>query len=327
MRTASARWCSTNRCCHSAPSWTAQTSVAAAVPRRCSSPRARSRTVSASVRRLKYDSALVRMRTLPSAAVVCSTSPSASVFTSAHSPPTSGTIAPSRLSCCTAGPLVGIGSVAPRRAASASPRATRVRPTASVSRRAVSTLTGTSSSRSATRGTRSNGITVPSSTMLSTSHGSNVSGPNSSSSSRGENTPLAGGADPVLPLQHDRDIPLRRHLPPMAPPPDQLPATLPAPWTLLDRLLREPRHRTAGRRLGHHLRTHPVQLRVDRLRDLPKRRPRVRRSPRPHLPDYRLDLLGPPRLFSRPAHPAHRRAPPTSRVLDAISCGAPAPGT
>ena len=281
--------------------------MAAAVPRRYSSPRACSRNVSASVSRLKYDSALVRPPTLPSAAGVRSTSPSASVLTSAHSPPTRGTIAPSRLSCCTPGPLRGIGRVARTRSASASSRCTWVVATASVSRRAVSTPTGTRSNRSITSGTRSNGITVPNSTMLSTSHGSNVAVPSSSSVSRGENAASAGGTDAVLPLDLDRRIPPRRHPPPPPPAPDQLPSTPRTRWSLLNRQLREPRRWTGLRRVGQQLGPQAVHLRVNRLADLPKRRPQMRRSPRPYPTHHRLDLLRPAPCFCFPVLLPHRR--------------------
>ena len=53
MRTASARWSSTRPGSHSAPSWTAQTSVAFSNPRRCVSTRAACSKLSASASREK----------------------------------------------------------------------------------------------------------------------------------------------------------------------------------------------------------------------------------------------------------------------------------
>ena len=62
-------------------------------------------------------------------------------MTSAHSPPTRGTMAPSTLKSPTSGPAGGAGASATSRSTSASWAATNAAPAASVSRRAVGSET------------------------------------------------------------------------------------------------------------------------------------------------------------------------------------------
>ena len=107
------------------PNQTPTTVPAVSVPRRYSSRYAWRMNVAWSASRAKYDSSVARAA--PGASpdprrVV--TVPIATVRTSAHRPPTSGTIAPSALTCCTAGPAGGGGASDSRRASSASWTAT-----------------------------------------------------------------------------------------------------------------------------------------------------------------------------------------------------------
>src|SRR6266436_792275 len=192
MRTASARWSSTSPCSHSAPSCTAHTSAARSSPRRCVSTNAASAKRSASQRREKAE--ICRVQTSPRLLRV--TSPITSVLTSAHSPPTRCTIAPSALSSCWSAPPGAWGTSCLRRSTSPSHTTSAASPVASVARRAVSLLTWIPTRSWRNSRACSNGIQLANRTSISSPRGVTppLTSPNCSSRGKKAHPTLGAGA-------------------------------------------------------------------------------------------------------------------------------------
>jgi hypothetical protein len=113
----------------------------------------------------------------------------ASVLTSAHSPlPRNGTIAPSTLTCWTAGPTGGVGHSRSSRATTAVCTRSYALPAASVRRWMVEAARDALVKKPMRSGSRSQGTHVPSRTAPSTLEGRNAPGHSANSSSRGENS-------------------------------------------------------------------------------------------------------------------------------------------
>jgi hypothetical protein len=165
--------------------------------------------VAASANREKYDTATARTADRPSRRRQGTTVPIASVLTSAHSPPTSGTSAPSTLTCCTAGPAGGSGGSCRSRAASRSSQATCAAPACSVSRRAVAGPTCTRVKSASVCAARRNGSQVPNRTSRSCNVGVKPPGSSRNSSSRGEKPGPTGGTAGVAAGQGDGLLPVR----------------------------------------------------------------------------------------------------------------------
>src|SRR5262245_17351026 len=273
MRTASGQ-CRVMKVWHqSAPSTIAHTRGASVSPHRCVSPQARRPNVSASASREKYDSS-VACGSPPR----CTTRPMASVLTSAHSPRTNGTIAPSTLSWCrSVGIRAGGGQVCSRSSTWAVSCATSAAPARSVSRRALTRLTATCVNQASASGTCSKGSQVPKRTRHCCRYGEYGPGRRASSSSRGETPRPTGGADRVLATQAHRLIPLDG-------PRAGLHAAVLQPLPALrTRGVRLPQVR--GRTRQRHVFQHPcpqaIQPLFDRCFNLRERRPRMRRPPLP----------------------------------------------
>src|SRR5713101_6143814 len=110
----------------------------------------------------------------------------ASVLTSAHSPPTRCTIAPSPLIACFSAPAGAWGTSCLSRSTSASHTESRASPVCSVARRAVALLTRTPSRSSSNSRAGSKGIQVESCTSTSSPRGVNPPPSSPNCSSRGK---------------------------------------------------------------------------------------------------------------------------------------------
>src|SRR5579885_291182 len=169
-------------CSHCAPSVTAATCLACSTPRRCVSSSGACSKPATSASREQYE----RCSTRASPASFTVTSPTTSVLTSAHSPPTRGTIAPSALITCWLAPADAAGSSRCRAAVWSSHSCKPASPACRVKRRALALLTCTPTRASSSRAASPKGIQLASRTNPSCACGVNSLPVSSNSSSRGK---------------------------------------------------------------------------------------------------------------------------------------------
>src|SRR3954454_8180471 len=236
----------------------------------------------------------------------------ASVLTSAHALCTSGTIAPSTLTCKRSDGADGKRPACSSARTAAVSAASSVAPAVSVSRRAVSALIGTRVKCPSTAGTRSNGSQVPSRTILWCTNGASLPASRPSSSSRGKKTGATLGARGVGPLQFHYLIAGHGQAPCVFSPRLYRPTTRRARWPLLQV--------GRGARQGGPLEQARPQARqplFHRPLDLRERRPRMCRPP---VGQPAIDFLAQPLPLRFPIRPRHCR--PTASSVSRL----PAPG-
>ena len=181
-------------------------------------------------------------------------------MTSAHSPPTRGTIAPSTLSNCTAGPGGPSGNARSSAATASVSTATWAAPAASVRRRTVSAPTRTPVKWASRAAASAKGTEAPSRTRPSTSQGvSGLPGSSPKRSSRGGKPGAAGRAPQVGAGQLQRDVASGAQRPGAGPAPRQPLPALGAALLVVGEITRD---------LGQQPRPRHVQAGVEGLLDL-----------------------------------------------------------
>src|SRR6266702_6392250 len=276
MRSAAWRWPCTNPWIHSAPSWIAQTSLARSIPRLRISALAWSAKVAAVVRRAKYVICVVTIWS-SSLCLRRSTAPIATTLTSAHTPPTSGTMLPSLLIAIRSA-AGSSGQALSGCACVFSPSSIRC-PTASVCRRAVEACTTTPSVLSRCFAARPNGSSLLMLTRVCCACGNRCPSGTSNSLSRGKKPAPTLRAGHIGAFHFDLLPPVR------LPPPSRSSAGLQRLSTLLTHQFLAGFTLGGGTGLGclfDHPRSQTMHLLIDRVFNLGQRRVRMGLSPLCH---------------------------------------------